>query len=55
MDRLSVRGDNPRAYLHIHVDNYGITFYNTYISVDLAYHKICRAKVGNGVKNRSII
>ena len=36
-----VRGDNPRAL-----------FYTTYISVDLAYREIFRAKVGKGAIKR---
>ena len=47
-----VRGDNPRAVAsglsYVQVDKHGITISNTYISVDLAQHKIFRAKVGKG-------
>ena len=47
-----VRGDNPRALAsglsYVQVDKHGITIYTTYISVDLAYHEIFHAKVGNG-------
>ena len=49
MVRPPVRGDNPRAYARrlspVQVDNNGITIYNTYNSVDLAYYEIFRAKV----------
>ena len=34
------------------MDNHGLTIYTTYISVDLAHHKIVRAKVGMGGKSR---
>ena len=47
-----VRGDNPRALAgglsYVQVDKHGITIYTTYISVDLAHHKIFRVKVGKG-------
>ena len=53
-----VRGDNPRALAsglsHVQVDKHGITFYTTYISVDLAHHKIFRAKVDKGGIKASI-
>ena len=46
-----VRGDNPRALAsglsYVQVGKHGITIYTTYISVDLAYHEIFCAKVGN--------
>ena len=46
-----VRGDNPRALAsglsYVHVDKHGI-IYTTYISVDLAYHEMFRAKLGKG-------
>ena len=52
-----VRGDNPRALAsglsYVQVDKHGITFYTTYISVNLAHHEIYRAKVGKGVINIS--
>ena len=45
----SIRGDNPRATVsglsYVQVDKHGITFYTTYISVDLAHHKIMHAKL----------
>ena len=52
---LSVRVDNPRALAsglsYVQVDKLGITFYNTYISVDHAHHEIFRAEVGkSGIK-----
>ena len=47
-----VRGDNPRALAsglsYVQVDKHGITFYTTYISVDLAHQVIFHAKVGKG-------
>ena len=49
-----VRGDNPRALAsglsYVQVDKHGITILcgTTYISVDLAHHKIFHAKVGKG-------
>ena len=47
-----VRGDNPRALAsglsYVQVDKHGKLFYTTYISVDLAHHKIFHAKVGKG-------
>ena len=47
-----VRGGNPRALAsglsNVQVDKHGITFYTTYISVDLAHREIFRAKVGKG-------
>ena len=33
---------------YVQVNKHGITFYTTYISVDLAHHEIFRAKVGKG-------
>ena len=51
-----VRGDNPRALAsglsYVQVDKHGINiFYTIYISLDLAHHKIFRAKVGkDGIK-----
>ena len=49
-----VRGDNPRALAsglsYVQVDKHGITFYTTYISVDLAHQVIFHAKVGKGGK-----
>ena len=45
-----VRVDNPRALAsglsYVQVDKHGITFYTTYISVDLVHHEIFCAKVG---------
>ena len=45
-----VRGDNPQALAsglsYVQVDKLGITFYTTYISVDLAHHEVFHAKVG---------
>ena len=45
-----VRGGNPRALAsrlsYVQVDKHDILFHTTYISVDLAHHEICRAKVG---------
>ena len=53
-----VRGDNPRALAsglsYVQVDKHGITHYTTYISVDLAHHKIFCAKVGKGVIKKMI-
>ena len=50
MGCLPVRGDNPRALAsglsYVQMDKHGIIFSTTYISVDLAHHKIFRAKVG---------
>ena len=47
-----VRGDNPRALVsglsYVQVDKHRWIFYTIYISVDLAHHKIFRAKVGKG-------
>ena len=47
-----VRGDNPRALAsrlsYVQVEKHGIAIYTTYISVDLAHHKIFRAKVNKG-------
>ena len=47
-----VRGDNPRALAsglsYVQVDKLVYIFYTTYISVDLSYHEIVRAKVGKG-------
>ena len=47
-----VRVDNPRALAsglsYVQVDKYGIFFYTTYSSVDLAHHEIFRAKAGKG-------
>ena len=41
---LSVRGDNPQALAsglsYVQVDKHGITFYATYISVELAHQEI---------------
>ena len=37
------------------MDNHGITIFTTYISLDLAHHKILRAKVGKGAVNISKI
>ena len=53
MDCPPARGDNPRALSsglsYVQVDKHGIiTFYTTYISVDLARHKIFCAKEGKG-------
>ena len=52
MGCLPVRGDNPRALesglSYVQVDKHGITISTTYISVDLAQHKIICAKVGKG-------
>ena len=49
-----VHGDNPQALTivssYVQVDNYGITLYTNYISVDLARHEIFHAKVGKGGK-----
>ena len=46
----SVRGDNSQALAsglsYVQVDKHGISFFTTYISVDLAHHEIFRAKVG---------
>ena len=46
-----VCGDNPLALAsglsYAQVDKH-LTFYITYISVDLAHHEIFRAKVGKG-------
>ena len=45
-----VRGENPRNLAselsYVQVNNYCITFYTTYISVDLAHYEILRAKFG---------
>ena len=58
MGCLPVRGDNPRALASgiscVHVDKHGIIFYSTYISGDLAQHKIFCAKVGKGSTNMGI-
>ena len=47
-----VRGDNPRALAsglsYVQVDKHVMTFFTTYISVDLAHHEIFCAKVGKG-------
>ena len=51
----SVRGDNPRALAsglsYVQVDKHGLTFYTTYIIVDLAHHGLFRAKVDKGGAN----
>ena len=53
-----VRGDNPRALAsglsYVQVDKHGVTFYATYISVNLAHREIFRAKVGQGGINKFI-
>ena len=47
-----VRGDNPRALSsglsYVQVDKHGITILNHLHNVDLAHHKIFRAKVSKG-------
>ena len=48
-----IRGDNPRALARWIILRTGgqpmvYLFYITYISVDVAYHEIFRAKVGKG-------
>ena len=55
-----VRGDNPRALAsglsYVQMDKHGTLFYATYISVDIAHHKIFLAKVGKGgIKNLKAI
>ena len=49
-----VHGDNPQALAsglsYVQVDNYSITLYTNYISLDLARHEIFCAKVGKGGK-----
>ena len=50
MARPPVRGDSPRALAsglsYVQVDEHGITISYPYISVELAYHQILRAKDG---------
>ena len=54
MGCLHVRGDDPRAFAsglsYVQVDKHGITilYPMTYISEDLAHHKLFPAKVDKG-------
>ena len=54
-----VREDNSRALAsglsYVQVDNRGVLFYTTYMSVDLAHHEIIRAKAGKGVISNKIL
>ena len=56
-----IRGDNPRALasglFYVQVDERGITilYHLPYASVDLAHHRIVRAKAGKGCINIFIL
>ena len=58
LNNLYVPGNNPRALAsglsYVQVDKHCITFYTTYISVDLEHDEIYHAKVGKGGINHQI-